>query len=119
MASPAGPGAAPPAGGSPAAAAWGEGDGWGAGGVSPAKAPLVQATLESGKHLRAQTLLYSVGRQGTTGDLRLDKAGLHGDVETLQLVDKGRPAQIQKPRRLTLVPARLFQTSQDQIALEL
>ncbi|HZL34973.1 MAG TPA: NAD(P)(+) transhydrogenase (Si-specific) [Tepidisphaeraceae bacterium] len=41
--------------------------------------PLVQATLESGKLLRAQTLLYAVGRQGTTGALKLDKAGLHSD----------------------------------------
>ena len=41
--------------------------------------PLVQATLESGKHLRAQTLLYAVGRQGTTSALRLDKAGLVSD----------------------------------------
>jgi NAD(P) transhydrogenase len=39
----------------------------------------VQATLESGKALRAQTLLYAVGRQGTTGALRLDKAGLVSD----------------------------------------
>jgi NAD(P) transhydrogenase len=42
-------------------------------------AGLVQATLESGKNLRAQTLLYSVGRQGTTNSLRLDKAGLKAD----------------------------------------
>jgi NAD(P) transhydrogenase len=39
----------------------------------------VQATLESGKTLRAQTLLYAVGRQGTTMGLRLDKAGLVAD----------------------------------------
>jgi NAD(P) transhydrogenase len=41
--------------------------------------PLVQATLESGKLLRAQTLLFSVGRQGTTEALELDKAGLKAD----------------------------------------
>ncbi|MGC4031114.1 MAG: Si-specific NAD(P)(+) transhydrogenase [Tepidisphaeraceae bacterium] len=41
--------------------------------------PLVTATLESGKTLRAQTLLYAVGRQGTTGALNLDKAGLAAD----------------------------------------
>jgi NAD(P) transhydrogenase len=40
---------------------------------------LVQATLESGKHLRAQALLYAVGRQGTTNALRLDAAGLKAD----------------------------------------
>ena len=43
----------------------------------------VQATLESGKTLRADTLLYSVGRQGTTAALDLDKAGLKSD-------DRGR-----------------------------
>ena len=46
--------------------------------ASPAP-PLVQATLESGKHLRAQTLLYCVGRQGTTEALRLENAGLAPD----------------------------------------
>ena len=40
---------------------------------------LVQATLESGKHLRAQALLYAVGRQGTTVALQLDKVGLVAD----------------------------------------
>jgi NAD(P) transhydrogenase len=42
-------------------------------------APLVQATLESGKQLRAQTLLYSIGRQGNTESLHLEKAGLTVD----------------------------------------
>jgi NAD(P) transhydrogenase len=41
--------------------------------------PAVKATLESGKDLRAQTLLYAVGRQGTTETLRVDKAGLSVD----------------------------------------
>jgi NAD(P) transhydrogenase len=41
--------------------------------------PLVQATLESGKQLRAQTLLYSVGRQGNTETLCLEKAGIKPD----------------------------------------
>jgi len=40
---------------------------------------LVEATLESGKKLRAQTLLYAVGRQGTTKALTLEKAGLIAD----------------------------------------
>jgi NAD(P) transhydrogenase len=40
---------------------------------------LVQATLESGKTLKAQTLLYAVGRQGTVGALKLDKVGLKAD----------------------------------------
>ena len=34
---------------------------------------LVQATLESGKHLRAQTLLYAIGRQGTCGALKFHR----------------------------------------------
>jgi NAD(P) transhydrogenase len=41
--------------------------------------PLVQATLESGKNLRAQTLLYAIGRQGTTTALKIDAAGLKTD----------------------------------------
>ncbi|MGN6506324.1 MAG: Si-specific NAD(P)(+) transhydrogenase [Tepidisphaeraceae bacterium] len=41
--------------------------------------PLVQAVLESGKTLRAATLLYAVGRQGTTGALHLENAGLTAD----------------------------------------
>jgi NAD(P) transhydrogenase len=40
---------------------------------------LVQAVLESGKKLRAQTLLYAIGRQGTTGALGVDHAGLQAD----------------------------------------
>jgi NAD(P) transhydrogenase len=40
---------------------------------------LVQAKLESGKALTAQTLLYTVGRQGTTKTMGLDKAGLEID----------------------------------------
>jgi NAD(P) transhydrogenase len=39
----------------------------------------VQATLESGKVLRAQTLLYSVGRQGLTAGLNLDNVGITAD----------------------------------------
>jgi NAD(P) transhydrogenase len=39
----------------------------------------VQATLESGKTLRSQALLYSVGRQGTTMALNLERAGLKAD----------------------------------------
>ncbi len=44
---------------------------------------LVQATLESGKRLRAQTLLYAVGRQGVCGELGLENAGIEYD-------DRGR-----------------------------
>src|SRR2546421_11640181 len=47
--------------------------------VTPSTTALVQATLESGKHLRAQALLYAVGRQGTTAALDLGKVGLHAD----------------------------------------
>jgi NAD(P) transhydrogenase len=41
--------------------------------------PQVQATLESGKALRAQCLLYSVGRQGTTEALQLENVNLAAD----------------------------------------
>ena len=40
---------------------------------------LVLATLESGKRIRAGTLLFSVGRQGMTGKLQVDNAGLEAD----------------------------------------
>ena len=39
----------------------------------------IQATLESGKHLKAQTLLYAVGRQGVCKQLGLDNVGLEFD----------------------------------------
>ncbi len=44
---------------------------------------LVEATLESGKVLRAECLLYCVGRQGATDGLNLAAAGLSAD-------DRGR-----------------------------
>ena len=44
---------------------------------------LVQATLESGKRLQAQTLLYAVGRQGVCGALALENVGIEYD-------DRGR-----------------------------
>ncbi len=40
---------------------------------------LVQATLESGKHLKAQTLLYCVGRQGVCGQIGLENVGVEFD----------------------------------------
>jgi len=40
---------------------------------------LVQATLESGKVLRSECLLYAVGRQGNTDALELDRVGLEAD----------------------------------------
>ncbi len=47
---------------------------------------LVQAKLESGKHLRAEVLLYSVGRQGVCGALGLDNVGIEfDDRERLQV----------------------------------
>lgn len=39
----------------------------------------VEATLESNKTLRAQTLLYCIGRQGATANLNLAAAGLSAD----------------------------------------
>lgn len=40
---------------------------------------LVQATLHSGKHLRAETLLYCIGRQGNTLGLGLENIKLQPD----------------------------------------
>lgn len=47
---------------------------------------LVEAQLESGKTLRAETLLYAVGRQGVCGALGLDRVGIDfDDRERLQV----------------------------------
>ena len=47
---------------------------------------LVQATLESGKELRAEVLLYAVGRQGVCKALRLEKVGIsYDDRERLKV----------------------------------
>jgi NAD(P) transhydrogenase len=48
---------------------------------------LVHAMLESGKALKAQTLLYAVGRQGVCGEIGLDKAGLTFDDRQRVRVD--------------------------------
>jgi len=46
----------------------------------------VQATLESGKHLKAQSLLYAVGRQGVCKSLLLENVGIEcDDRERLQV----------------------------------
>jgi NAD(P) transhydrogenase len=54
-----------------------------AGGVRATGAKLVEALLESGKTLRADALLYAIGRQGATDGLNLPAAGLTVD-------DRGR-----------------------------
>jgi NAD(P) transhydrogenase len=41
---------------------------------------LVTVELESGKRLLGETVLFSVGRVGETGELRLDRAGLIADA---------------------------------------
>ncbi|MEL7088891.1 MAG: FAD-dependent oxidoreductase, partial [Planctomycetota bacterium] len=52
------------------------------------KAELVQAELESGKKLHAETLLYAVGRQGVCGVLGLDNVGItFDDRERLKVDD--------------------------------
>src|SRR3954452_1420754 len=55
--------------------------------AAPAMPGLVQATLESGKQLRGQTLLYAVGRQGTTSSLQLERVGLKSDDRERLKVD--------------------------------
>ena len=49
---------------------------------------LVQATLESGKKLKAETLLYAVGRQGVCGALGLDNVGIAFDDRERLKVDE-------------------------------
>jgi NAD(P) transhydrogenase len=48
-------------------------------GGRPNPRKLVQAQLESGKTLRAETLLYAVGRQGVCGSLGLEHAAIEFD----------------------------------------
>lgn len=48
-------------------------------GASSTNKVMAQATLESGKTLRADCLLYCVGRQGATDGLNLDAAGVKAD----------------------------------------
>ncbi len=52
-------------------------------GVEATGDAMVEATLESGKVLRSECLLYCVGRQGATDGLKLEAAGLAAD-------DRGR-----------------------------
>jgi NAD(P) transhydrogenase len=53
-------------------------------GAAPGSSPdMVEATLESGKSIRADCLMYCVGRQGATNRLALENAGLTAD-------DRGR-----------------------------
>ena len=54
----------------------------------------VQATLESGKTLRSQALLYSVGRQGTTMALNLERAGLKADDRERQKVNANYQTEV-------------------------
>ena len=49
---------------------------------------MAEAVLESGKTLRADALLYCVGRQGNTESLRLDAVGLAADDRGRIKVDK-------------------------------
>ncbi len=50
--------------------------------------PQVEAMLESGKKLRAETLLYAVGRQGVCGKLGLDNVGITFDDRERLRVNK-------------------------------
>ncbi len=58
----------------------------GSDGNNNGKDELVQAELESGKKLRAEMLLYAVGRQGVCGSLSLENAGItYDDRERLKV----------------------------------
>ena len=48
-------------------------------GTGNSKAARVEATLESGKILKAQTLLYAVGRQGVCASMMLENVGIEYD----------------------------------------
>ncbi|HVZ95038.1 MAG TPA: Si-specific NAD(P)(+) transhydrogenase [Phycisphaerales bacterium] len=64
------------------------------GAVSSAE-KLVEATLESGKTLRAECLLYCVGRQGNTEELALEKIGLAADDRGRIKVDANFQTEVQ------------------------
>ncbi|MEL7473831.1 MAG: Si-specific NAD(P)(+) transhydrogenase [Planctomycetota bacterium] len=53
-----------------------------------ANGQMVIATLESGKTLKADALLYAVGRQGSTDKLQLENAGLEADRRGRLKVDE-------------------------------
>lgn len=55
---------------------------------------MVEATLESGKTLRADALLYSIGRQGATEGLFLENAGLVADSRGRIKVDPQYRTQV-------------------------
>ncbi len=54
----------------------------------------VQATLESGKKLQAQTLLYAVGRQGLCGKLALENVGVTYDDRERLTVSKNYQTEV-------------------------
>jgi NAD(P) transhydrogenase len=57
--------------------------------------PLVQATLESGKQIRASTLLYAVGREGTTDQLALENVGIEYDNRRRLQVNENYQTQVE------------------------
>jgi NAD(P) transhydrogenase len=56
---------------------------------------MVEATLESGKTLRADCLLYAVGRQGATDELNLEAVGLTADSRGRVKVDVNYRTEIE------------------------
>ncbi len=56
---------------------------------------LVQTQLESGKKLRAETLLYAVGRQGVCGALELDRVGIEIDDRERLQVDENYQTKVE------------------------
>lgn len=62
------------------------------------KYKLVEACLESGKTLRAETLLYAVGRQGVCGALALENVGItYDDRERLRVNEHYQCLNLEDP----------------------
>lgn len=62
------------------------------------KGDLVEAILESGKHIRAETLLYSVGRQGVCGKLQMENCGVtYDDRERLKVNENYQCLNMEDP----------------------
>ena len=67
----------------------------------------VKATLASGKRLQCDCLLYTVGRQGNTGKLGLDKVGLEVNNRGLLTVNENYQSKASTNQPLSSASPRL------------
>ncbi|MEM1211435.1 MAG: Si-specific NAD(P)(+) transhydrogenase [Planctomycetota bacterium] len=66
--------------------------------------PMVQAQLESGKTLKAETLLYAVGRQGVCGKLQLENVDItYTDRERLRVNEHYQCLNMEDPDNVRVI----------------